>query len=108
MKWQQVAANWPAFVEVISNRWPRTDENDLLAIAGNRERFEEYLSKAHDLTRAEAQDEVESWLMGSRPAEVVMAADRGGANLSSGGRSLHNGEDFYAKDRDLHDWSDKA
>lgn len=103
MQWQEVAENWSAFVEAISNRWPRTDEIELTAIDGDRERFEEYLSTAHDLTRAEAQEEIETWLMGAVPADVAMADEHDNANISASGSHIPPGEDVYAEDRDFGD-----
>lgn len=103
MNWQQVADNWPAFVQVISNRWPRTDAVELETLDGDRERFESYLSSAHDLTRAEAREEIETWLVGAVPADVAMSDEQDNANISASGRHIPPGEDVYAEDRDFGD-----
>jgi hypothetical protein len=44
MDWQRAAANWPAFVDAISARWPSADRA-FFAIDGHRERLETYLSE---------------------------------------------------------------
>lgn len=98
MKWQQVAENWRAFVPVISDRWPRTDETEIEAIDGDRERFEIHLSSSHDLTRAEAREEIESWLMGAMPADLAMSEKRDTENISASARHIPAGEDVYSED----------
>ena len=103
MNWRQVAENWPAFVEVISNRWPRTDEAKLAAMDGDRERLEAHLSASHDLTRAEACDEIESWLMGAIPADVAMSNQRDSQSASASAWQVPAGEDVYPEDRDFGD-----
>ena len=103
MNWRRVAENWPAFVEVICNRWPRTDEVELTAINGDRERLEAHLSSAHDLTRAEAQDEIESWLMGVVPAAAVTSEEQDNPNISASARHIPAGGDVYAGDRGFGD-----
>ena len=103
MNWRHVAENWPAFVEVIATRWPQTDEAELAAIDGDHERLEAHLSASHDLTRAEARDEIESWLMGAVPADVAMSEVRDNHNVSASARHIPAGEDVYAEDRDFGD-----
>ena len=97
MNWRQVAENWPAFVEVISNRWARTDAAKLAAMDGNRERLEAHLSASHDLTRAEAHDEIESWLMAAVPADVGVSKERDDQSASASPRHIPAGE--HAEDR---------
>ena len=76
MKWKTVAENWPAFVDPIERRWPETQGKDLLAIGGDRRRFTSYLSKVHDLTRNEANEVIESWLVASAPEEAAVGPVR--------------------------------
>jgi hypothetical protein len=65
MNWREVAGNWPAFVEAAAVRWPQADATRLLAIDGNREQFEAYISETHDLTQAEVREDVEVLLAGA-------------------------------------------
>ena len=98
MNWQTVAQNWPAFFDRIEQRWPQTDESDLIDIDGDRRRFTSYLSKVHDLTRNEANEEIEAWLMGEVPADVRMDDHRDNANIRESGRDIPTGEDVYSED----------
>ena len=104
MNWHQVAANWPAAVRVISNRWPRTAETELEAIDGDRERFETHLSSTHDLTRAEAHEEVDNWLIGAVLTDVERSEDQYDANIAGGARHLPaRQEDVSAEHGDFSD-----
>ena len=68
MDWQRASRNWPAFVEAVGDRWPRVEQAELLAIEGDRDRFEAYVASRHDLTPAEVREDVETWLIGELPA----------------------------------------
>ncbi len=103
MEWQQVASNWSAFAEAISDRWPRAEDDDVLAIDGNRAEFEAYLSRVHDLTRAEAREEVAAWLEGAIPADVVMSEEHDEASIAASSQHIPAGEDVYAEDGDFGD-----
>jgi hypothetical protein len=81
MNWREVARNWPAFVEVVAARWSRADATRLLAIDGNREQFEAYISRTHDLTQAEVREDVDVLLAGPLLADGV----RGETTASSRG-----------------------
>ena len=101
MNWQTVAQNWSAFLVQIEQRWPETDETDLLDIDGDRGRFTDYLSTVHDLTRSEADEEIQAWLNGEVPADVKMDEHRDDANIGESGQSIPTGEDVYSEDRNF-------
>lgn len=103
MDWQQVAADWPAFLGAIKTRWPQVDDTEVLAMDGDRERFEAHLSDTHELTRAEARELVDVWLAGELPADVAMAERRDNRNISASARHIPAGEDVYAEDNDFGD-----
>lgn len=103
MNWQTVERNWPSFVERIAQRWPRTDETDLMDIDGDRDRLAAYLGRSHDLTASEAQEQIEAWLMGEMPADVKMDDFRDNANIRESGAHIPPGEDVYAEDGDFGD-----
>ena len=103
MDWQTVERNWPAFVASIEQRWPTTDEKDLMDIDGDRRRFVDYLAKVSELTRDEANEAVEAWLMGSVPSDVKMDEWRDNANIRESSRHIPPGEDVYAEDGDFGD-----
>jgi hypothetical protein len=98
MRWQQVAASWPSFVQVISSRWSRLDPAKLAEMNGDRDRFEAHLSSSHDLTRAEAREAVEVWLIGGAPADLALAGAGDAANVSGGAHHGLCGRDDYPKD----------
>jgi hypothetical protein len=98
MDWQIVEKNWPAFLGRIEQRWPATDERDLMDIDGDRTRFVDYLAQTSDLTRVEANEEVEAWLIGEIPADVKMDERRDNANIRESGRHIPPGEDVYSED----------
>ncbi len=103
MDWRQVAENWPAFIEAIGTRWPRTEETELLAIDGNRAEFEAYVASRHDLTPSEVREDVEAWLMGELPVDVAMDETRDDANIRGSARHIPPGEDVYSDDADFGD-----
>ncbi len=103
MDWHTVERNWPAFVTSIEQRWPTTDETDLIGLEGDRRRFTDYLAKVSDLTREEANEEIESWLLGSVPADVEMNEFRDNANIRDSARHIAPGEDVYSDDKDFGD-----
>jgi hypothetical protein len=103
MEWQKVSANWPAFAEAILQRWPRTAEEDVLAVDGERDAFEAYIARTNDLTRAEAAEQVEDWLNGAIPADVAMAEEADDANITASGQHIPAGEDVYSEDADFGD-----
>lgn len=98
MKWQQVAENWTTFVDAIATRWPRAEPFDLLAIDGDRERLEAYIAAAHDLTRAEAGEDIEQWLSDELLLDVSMSEERDGVGISVNAGSTPRAEDVYAEE----------
>lgn len=103
MEWHEVAEDWTAYVEAIGTRWPRAEETEVLAIDGDRERFEAYIASTHDLTPAEASEDVEAWLMGALPIDVAMDEARDDKNIVESGSHIPTGEDVYSEDRDFGD-----
>lgn len=103
MQWTAVQSNWPAFVEPIMERWPNTDENDLLAMEGDRDRLVAYLSDRHELTTAEADEQVTAWTQGSVPSDVAMDNTRDSENIQASAAHIGEGEDVYSDDKDFGD-----
>lgn len=81
MQWNAVEKNWSAFVGAILQRWPETTEEDLLALEGDRDRLMAYVAERHELTPAEADEQIITWLHGAVPAEVA------GDEIRDGGSS---------------------
>lgn len=101
MQWTAVKSNWPAFVEAIMQRWPATEENDLLALEGDRERLVAYVAKAEGLERPEAERQVAEWLQGAVPADVAMDETRDSENIRASAAHIPVGEDVYSDDKDF-------
>ncbi|MEO0655560.1 MAG: hypothetical protein AAFY77_11905 [Pseudomonadota bacterium] len=66
--WRDVQHSWQDMLGQIVCRWPATAAEDLMKIEGDRSRFTDYLARAHDLTRAEAEELIENWLWEQRLA----------------------------------------
>ncbi len=103
MDWKLVKDNWTAFTEVITQRWPNTSQNDLLALDGNRQAFTDYLSQKNSLTASEAEEEIGLWLEGPIPIDVVTDEHHDNQSIIESARHIPEGEDVYAEDRDFGD-----
>ncbi|WOI57236.1 hypothetical protein [Palleronia sp. LCG004] len=103
MQWDAVRQNWPAFVEPIMQRWENTEENDLLTLDGERERFEAYLAEREGLSAADTRDQINEWLQGAAPSDVVMDETRDNANIRASAAHIPEGEDVYSEDADFGD-----
>lgn len=98
MQWTAVTSNWPAFTGAIMQRWPATEENDLLALEGDRARLADYIATREGLERAEAERQLAEWLQGEVPADVVMDETRDSENIRASAAHIGTGEDVYADD----------
>lgn len=45
MRWSNVQANWPAFYEAITEKWPDADEDELDEIDGDQRAFIRYIAE---------------------------------------------------------------
>ena len=110
MDWQTVRNNWPAFLEPIQQRWPETEENDLIEIDGNRDRFTEYLAELTGMTKNATNEEIEAWLVTHMPTDVRMNEFRDNKNIRESGRNIPPGEDVYSDDGRFGsgDWDDEG
>ena len=100
MEWQTVQQNWEAFFAAIVERWPESDEADLIEIDGNRARFVDYVAEASGTSREDADDQVDAWLLEQTavPADVQMDDRRDNANIRDSGQNIPTGEDVYSED----------
>lgn len=103
MQWSDVKDNWSAFVDRISQRWPNTDQTELLDLEGDFDRFVDYLARSHELTTREAQEQIEAFLQGEIPLDVQLDEARDNENIVESARHIPPGEDVYAEDRDFGD-----
>lgn len=93
MKWHHVANNWPAFFEVIAERWPEADELRLAEVDGDPRKFVQYISELTGQDVADARGDIRDWLMGEIPADVVMDQRHDDHSLRLSSKFLPEGED---------------
>lgn len=98
MKWQQIQNNWSAFFEVIVERWPEADENDLEEIDGDQRAFIRYIAEVTEQDPEEARDEIRQWLSGEIPSDVVMDPSHDDRSLALSSKFVPEGEDEYDDD----------
>ncbi len=108
MKWQEVAADWPAFQEAILTRWPEADPDEVAAIDGDRARFNAYLGQLEGVTPREAEEAIDEWLAGPMPADVVMDDHLDNLNIRRSRAHIPPGEDVYADDQAFGDEIDTS
>jgi hypothetical protein len=65
MRWTAFQTNWPLVIERIVGLWPETDRETLKRLNGSYDEFAAYLARVHHLTRAEACEVIEGWLVPS-------------------------------------------
>lgn len=98
MRWSNVQANWPAFYEAITEKWPEADEDELDSIDGDQHAFIRYIAEVSGQEIAEAKDEIREWLAGEIPSDVVMDPIHDGHSLALSAKYVGEGEDEYADD----------
>ncbi len=98
MRWNTIIEHWPAFVAPIMQRWPLADEDDLIGIEGDRVALTRYIAERHELTPAEAEEQVAAWLDGALPADIVMDDEMDDEQITASGAHIPPGEDVYSGD----------
>ncbi len=73
MHWSEIEARWADLIDHIRERWPETAHETLHAIAGDRDRFTDYLAEVHELTWAEAAEAIEMWLIQRRVSGLMLS-----------------------------------
>ena len=98
MRWNDVAADWPAFIDSLQTRWPETDRTELEAIDGDRDALNIYLGRVLALSPREADEQIDEWLRGPFPADAQMDEVRDNANIGNARKHIPPGEDVYDDD----------
>lgn len=106
MKWQQIRDNWPAFLEVIVERWPEADEDDLEAIEGEQRDFIRYIAEVTGQDIDETREEIREWLAGEIPSDVVMDPVHDNRSMVLSSKFVPDGEDVYDDDKRFGDDDD--
>ena len=98
MDWSDIRADWPAYARIISERWPKVREADLLALEGERDGVIDLIVRATGLDRTVAGAELADWQMGERPVDALMDETRDDANIAESAAHVPEGEDALADD----------
>ena len=61
--WTRIAAEWDAFKGLVRDHWLKLTEDDIAAIAGNRDRLIGRIQARYGVGRDEAEREVRDWEM---------------------------------------------
>jgi uncharacterized protein YjbJ (UPF0337 family) len=61
MQWDQIAAKWDQLKGSVRIEWPDISEEDAQAVEGDREKLVALVQRSYDLSRDEAETEVEDW-----------------------------------------------
>ncbi|AXC49306.1 hypothetical protein DRW48_06060 [Paracoccus suum] len=93
MKWQHVQANWPAFFDAITSRWPDADPDELDNIDGDQRAFIAYIADLEELEPSEAREEIREWMEGEIPADVVMDPVHDNRSITLSAKYVGEGED---------------
>lgn len=98
MKWANVQANWPAFYEAITEKWPEADEDELDGIDGDQRAFILYIAEVTGQELDETKDEIREWLAGEIPSDVVMDPSHDNHSIALSAKYVGEGEDEYDDD----------
>ena len=67
MNWDQIKVNWKAVSDKIKLTWGKLSEDDLTAIAGQRDRLVGLLQERYGYEKAVAENKVEQFALGFNP-----------------------------------------
>ncbi len=67
MNWDEIEANWTAVCDEIKCTWGKFSEDDLTAIAGQRDRLAGLLQERYGYEKAVAENKVDQFALGLRP-----------------------------------------
>ena len=98
MTWNDVTANFPAFIARITTRWPDLDRDDVAATDGDRERFEALLAARPDHDARTARAAVDEWLEGEVPSDVMMDETVANQRILASRQEMAPDEDAYSQD----------
>jgi len=74
MTWETLISNWTAAQQMARHRFRWLEEDALRFVQNDIAKFAEHLAATHDLTLAEAREEVENWLMTVARTQLRQAA----------------------------------
>ena len=68
MNWDQIKVNWKEVCDKIQRTWGKLSEDDLTAIAGQRDRLVSLLQERYGYEKAVAENKVEQFAARVQPA----------------------------------------
>ncbi len=71
MDWDALQYRWTRMRPSLRHRWGRLSEDDLDAIAGNREVFISIVQDRYSLSKGEARQRIEEWLQSLQEERVL-------------------------------------
>ncbi|SLN16489.1 hypothetical protein [Pseudooctadecabacter jejudonensis] len=74
MSWTTALTHWPQLLEQLAADFPQLEAAALKRFRGDRDKMEIYLADAHHLTRAEARETLNDWLMYRAPVAASQIA----------------------------------
>ncbi|PRY95152.1 hypothetical protein BCF33_0766 [Hasllibacter halocynthiae] len=103
MKWSQVKADWPAFIDAVIDQWPQADREELEDLEGDRAEVRAYLMEATGEDKATVEEEIREWLESDVPLDAIMDESKDNEMIGESGRYIPEGEDVYDDDREFGD-----
>ena len=67
MNWDQIKVNWTAVCDKIKRTWGKLSEDDLTAIAGQRDRLAGLLQERYGYEKVVAENKVDQFALGLNP-----------------------------------------
>ncbi len=67
MNWDQIKGNWKEVSDKIKLTWGKLSEDDLTAIAGQRDRLAGLLQERYGYKKADAENKVDQFALGLNP-----------------------------------------
>ncbi len=62
MHWDQIAANWEQFRTKVKEKWDQITDDDLTAIAGQRQQLIDLLQVRYGHSKAQAEQELDEFM----------------------------------------------
>jgi hypothetical protein len=106
MEWTQIRASWPELSGSILTRWPDADEDEVLAIDGDREAFITYIGRVEKLPREEAEDRIGEWAATAMPADARMHPSQVNSAIKQSAAYVAPGEEPLDADEAFGDEAD--
>ncbi|CAN5805530.1 hypothetical protein BH24DEI2_BH24DEI2_16830 [soil metagenome] len=61
MDWEEISRNWKGYRKEAMRTWTKLQDEDLNAVAGDRDKLIQQVEKAHAVSLEAAETEVDAW-----------------------------------------------